>query len=94
MNIKDKCTGADKTKVCTTAFAAADSLQDYAPADQVLGSAVLFLLWCRRYGVDPKEMMTISAQLLTQGIRENNQHVGALTHFMRVDILDPKSFTF
>ena len=81
-------------RVAKCAFAVLDGTQDFRPEEQVVGSALTFLLWCRRYGVDPREIMLISDKIYNEGITEQNDHVQALRRYMKVDVSDAHAITF
>lgn len=93
-NIKDQVVSISGVDVAQGAFAVLDSTQDFPPAKQIVSAALTFLMWCHRYNLDPREMLTIANYVFREGLTKNNPHIYALKHYMKIDIQDPSSFNF
>lgn len=94
MNITDKINNASVSNVARSAFLVLDAVQAQPVEEQIHGAGMLFLLWCKRYNLNPRDVITTTSYMFRDGLAQQNQHVFALRHFMKVDIEDPYSFSF
>lgn len=98
MNITDRIASMPNSKALAHAFGLLDLTQDHPPAEQVLASAIMLLLWCQRYNIDPRDVLTTSARRIKDALDEqgpgNQKHVYAIKHFMKADVRDAFSYLF
>ena len=76
------------------AFGCLDSLQREREGNQLLAVGVLFLLYCKKYGVKPDEVLYKSGSLLTDAQNQNNVHIGAIARFLKVHLAGETSQLF
>lgn len=91
MNIHDQITAANAGTASKGAFAILDTVQDQPPGEQILSAAILLLLWCRKYDENPRDVLTTASKVFREGLTNNNIHINALRHFLKVDIDDATS---
>ena len=62
--IRDRIMNADPGRVATAAMAVLDTLQDRDVNEQIQATACLFVLFCRRYGLQGPELLTAAGRLM------------------------------
>lgn len=93
-NISDRVTSAANHRVARRTFEVLDKTQDWQPEEQVLATGLMFLIWCRRYGEDPKVLLEQCGRRFRDGMTANNNHIAALRAVLKEDIADPHNFCF
>ena len=93
-NLLDQISMAPNSEVAQDTFAVLDATQGRTPANQVLTAALATLLWCHRYGIDPRDVLANAANRFRVGLREQNTHIFAIKNYMRIEIDDPAAFNF
>lgn len=85
MNL-DQLNCAHPREVLLSAYAALSGAQDAAPADQVLGAAVLFLTFCEELKLDPSDMLVRAGKIRRDADNHYFANVRALREFIRNEI--------
>jgi hypothetical protein len=93
-NISDKVHAVSNIRVARRTFEVLDRTQTWQPEEQVLATGLMFLVWARRYGEDPRELLEQCGRRFRDGLTENNNHIQAIAALLKEDISDPYNFCF
>lgn len=86
MSIKDQVAALPLKRSAERAFAVLDATQKWEGAEQMLGTGTAFLVWCRRFDLDPREVLANCARRVRDGQAQNNVHILAMRGYMRDDV--------
>lgn len=86
LNVIDQMNHARLSNVTRAAFAIVDAIQRENPGEQVLANALAFLIYCRKYGVNPRDVLYKASAVITDGANANNEHLFAIAHFCQVHL--------
>jgi len=85
LNLNDPLSRVTPQQAAQAAFVAVDRLQDLHPAHQVAGAAMLFAMVCRRFDVDPRELLMQTDRRLADALRANaNDKPGDIVRALRM----------
>ena len=85
-NIKDQMAFANQKTVAVAGFRCLNAIQAETEAVQLLALAQMFLMYCRKYGVDPRDILGKAGALIEDGLAQNNEHVMATARFLKVHL--------
>lgn len=79
---RDQLTNARMHIVCKQAFEFANSMDDLNPGEQVASILVFAKLLCEHKGVDLRDALGITQNIIADAIAKENIHVKALKHYI------------
>lgn len=85
-NVIDKMNLAPMAAVTRAAFAQMDAVQRETEGVQLLSMGALFLMYCRKYGVNPRDVLYKSGAVITDAANRDNEHIGAIARFLKVHL--------
>jgi hypothetical protein len=71
-----------------TAFAWIDAVSRFRPETAVVGLGVVFLLTCRRFGVEPRRVLEVSERALRRSSDVEPQYAQAISEYLRRELRD------
>lgn len=70
MDIRDQLACASTRQAQGAAFTALDKLQDFPPAQQIAGAALLFALLVRRFNVDVRDVLAQTGRRIDDALKD------------------------
>lgn len=84
MNIADQLACASARTSQRAAFAALDKLQDFPPAEQVAGAALLFAMLVRHFNVDVRDVLAQTDRRIADAL--NDPQLRAIRQYLGEEI--------
>jgi hypothetical protein len=84
MDVRDQLACASATTAQVAAFTALDKLQDFRPAEQVAGAALLFAMLVRRFNVDARDVLAQTDRRIADAL--NDPRLRAIQQYLATEI--------